>query len=67
MLSALAILSSPAAQFALFAALCWAPATGLPTWPALSRGRLGSTVAISLVVGAFVFLAARQAGVSAEP
>ena len=67
MLWALAMISSPAAHLALFAALCWAPATGFPTWPALSRGRLASTVAISAAVGAFVFLAVRQAGVSAEP
>jgi len=67
MMWALAILSSPAAPLALFAALCWAPVTGFPTWPALSRGRLASTVAISAAVGAFVFLAVRQAGVSAEP
>lgn len=67
MVWALAIISSPAAHLALFAALCWAPATGLPTWPALSRGRFASTVTISVAVGVFVFLAARQAGVSAEP
>ena len=54
---AVAILSSPPALAALAAALLWAPATGFPTWPALARGRVGSTVAASFVVGLFVFAA----------
>ena len=40
---AAAILSSPPALAGLAAALLWAPATGFPTWPALARGRVGST------------------------
>jgi hypothetical protein len=52
-----AILTSPAALAGLLAAFVWAPATGFPTWPALARGRLGSTVGVSLVIGLFVFFA----------
>ena len=33
---------------AIAAALLWSPLTGFPTWPALSRGRLASTVAVSV-------------------
>jgi hypothetical protein len=61
----LAVLSSPAALLGLLAAVCWAPVTGFPTWPALSRGRLASTVVISAAIGVFVFFATRQAGVAA--
>ena len=43
-------LTSPAGAIALAAALVWAPLTGFPTWPALARGRLASTVALT---GAF--------------
>jgi hypothetical protein len=50
-----ALLTSPPALAGLLAALVWAPATGFPTWPALARGRLGSTVGVSLVVGLFIF------------
>jgi hypothetical protein len=53
-------LASPAGVAGLVAALAWAPATGIPTWPALARGRLASTVVISLAVGASVFLFARR-------
>jgi hypothetical protein len=52
-----AILTSPAALAGLLAAFFWAPATGFPTWPALARGRWGSTVSASLAVGLFVFAA----------
>ncbi len=53
-------LTSPAGVFGVIAALAWAPATGFPTWPALARGRLASTVVISLVVGVLVFLFAQR-------
>ena len=53
-------LASPAGVAGLVAALAWAPATGFPTWPSLARGRLGSTVVISLAVGVLVFLFARR-------
>lgn len=52
---ALTFLASPAAVAALLAAVAWSPMTGFPTWPALSRGRYGSTVTISLAVAIFVF------------
>ena len=52
---ALALLASPAAGVALLAAVAWSPMTGFPTWPALSRGRYASTVAITLGVAIFVF------------
>jgi hypothetical protein len=52
-----AILTSPPALAGLPAALILAPATGFPTWPALARGRWGSTVGVSLAVGLFVFAA----------
>lgn len=50
-----ALLASPAAVAALLGALAWAPMTGFPTWGALSRGRLASTLAVSLAVAVFVF------------
>ena len=53
-------LASPAGVAGLVAALAWAPATGFPTWSALARGRLASTVVISLAVGVLVFLFARR-------
>jgi hypothetical protein len=56
----LADLTSPAAAFGLCAAALWGPATGYPTWPALARGRLGSTDAVSLAVGVLVFTFARR-------
>ena len=56
-------LTSPAAAFALAMALLWAPVTGFPTWPALSRGRLASTAVITLAVASFAYaLAAEAAG-----
>jgi len=57
---AVAILSSPLALAALAAALLWAPATGFPTWPALARGRIGSTAGVSVAVGLFVFAAVQR-------
>jgi hypothetical protein len=50
-----ALLSSPAAAFALLGAVAWAPMTGFPTWGALSRGRYASTVGVSVAVAVFVF------------
>ena len=52
-----ALLTTPPALAGLLAALIWAPALGFPTWPALARGRCGSTVGVSLTVGLFVFAA----------
>lgn len=57
---AAAILCSPPALAALAAAVLWAPATGFPTWPALVRGRLGSTLGTSFAVGLFVFTAVQD-------
>ena len=48
-------LSSPAGAIAMAAALVWAPLTGFPTWPALARGRLGSTAAVTASVASFAF------------
>ena len=62
---ALSILASPAAAFGLVAALAWAPATGFPTWPAFARGRVGSSLGISLAVGLFVFGLTRAVGAAA--
>jgi hypothetical protein len=59
---ALSVLTSPAAGFGVLAALVWAPATGFPTWPAVARGRLGCSAAISLIVGLFVYLLAGALG-----
>jgi hypothetical protein len=56
----LAELTTPAAAFGFCVAVLWGPATGYPTWPALARGRLGSTVAVSLAVGFLVFTFARR-------
>lgn len=52
--------ASPAACAALLAAAAWAPATGFPTWPALARGRVGSTLATSVGVGVFIFELAQR-------
>ena len=57
---AVAILSSPPALAGLAAALWWAPATRFPTWPALARGRVGSTAGVSIAVGLSVFVAAQR-------
>ena len=48
-------LTSPAGAIALAAALVWAPLTGFPTWPALARGRLASTAAVTASVASFAF------------
>ncbi|QUD90926.1 hypothetical protein [Phenylobacterium montanum] len=48
-------LTSPAGAIAFAAALVWAPLTGFPTWPALARGRLASTVALTGAVASFAF------------
>lgn len=48
-------LSSPAGAIAMAAALVWAPLTGFPTWPALARGRLASTAAVTVAVACFAF------------
>ena len=50
------LLASPAASAAIAAALVWPSATGFPTWPALARGRIASTLAVSLGIGAVVFV-----------
>ena len=60
------LIASPAAMAGLAAAALWAPATGYPTWPAASRGRMASTVAISVSVGWIVFLLVRRAGALAS-
>ena len=51
-----AVIASPAGVAALAAAVAWPAATGFPTWPALARGRLASTLAVSLGVGALTFV-----------
>jgi hypothetical protein len=53
-------LSSAAGVLGLCAAALWAPAAGYPTWPALARGRLGMTFAVSAAVGVAVFTLARR-------
>ena len=55
MASFVAALASPAAVCALAAAVLWPAVAGFPTWPALSRGRLASTVAVSIAIGGLVF------------
>lgn len=67
MAGALILLSSPAAALALMTALSLPAFTGFPTWPALARGRLASTVCPSVAAGVFVYqlvsrLAAPAAG-----
>ena len=49
------VLTSPAGAIAMAAALVWAPLTGFPTWPALARGRLASTAAVTAAVASFAF------------
>lgn len=60
MASVASVPTSPAARAALLAAAAWAPVTGFPTWPALARGRVGSTLAISVGVGVFIFELAQR-------
>ncbi len=48
-------LTSPAGAIAMAAALVWAPLTGFPTWPALARGRLASTAAVTAAVASFAY------------
>jgi len=55
-----AALACPAASLALVAAVAWVPVTGFPTWPALSRGRLSCTMAISALVGWTAFVLVRR-------
>jgi len=55
-MGALDVLTSPAAVAALATALALPAVTGFPTWPALARGRLASTVCPSAAAGAAVFL-----------
>ncbi len=50
------LLASPAGKAGIAAAVLWPPLTGFPTWPALARGRLASTVALSVAVGGAVFV-----------
>jgi len=64
---AFALLASPAAPLAAFAALAWAPATGFPTWVCLSRARFAGTLLISAVVACATFvLAERLAALAAN-
>ncbi|HEX4181732.1 MAG TPA: hypothetical protein VHY34_00545 [Caulobacteraceae bacterium] len=51
----LTTLASPAAVAGLIAATLWGPATNSPAWPALTRGRMGSAILVSLAVGLLVF------------
>jgi hypothetical protein len=48
-------LTSPAGAITLAAALVWSPLTGFPTWPALARGRLASSAALTGAVASFAF------------
>jgi hypothetical protein len=59
-----AALACPAAPLALIASVAWAPVAGFPTWPALSRGRLSSTLAISVLVGWTAFVLVRRLAVA---
>jgi hypothetical protein len=49
------VLASPAGVIALAAAVVWAPLTGFPTWPALARGRLAGTIALTGAVASCAF------------
>ncbi len=51
-----AVLSSPAAPVAMIAAVVWAPVTGFPTWPAVSRGRFAVTAAVSAAIASVAFI-----------
>ncbi len=50
------LVASAPGTAAIAAALLWAPIMGFPTWPALSRGRMASTVAVSVGIGGVVFV-----------
>ena len=60
MVGVLDLLGSPASTAAIAAALLWPPLTGFPTWYALSRGRITSTLVVSLGIGGFVFVLVRR-------
>jgi hypothetical protein len=53
-----AALASPAAPIAVIAAVAWAPVTGFPTWPAVSRGRFALTAAVSAAIASVAFVVA---------
>ena len=55
-----AVLASPAAPIAVIAAIAWAPVTGLPTWPSLSRGRIAGTASVSAAIAGVVFIVAAR-------
>jgi len=60
-----AALTSPSVVIALLAAAVWAPVTGFPTWPAISRGRFSGTMTISALVGWTAFVVVRRLAVGA--
>jgi hypothetical protein len=62
-----ALLASPAGLDALCAALLWPAVTGFPTWPALARGRLASTVGVSAAIGVVVFAFVQRLTAPAMP
>jgi hypothetical protein len=40
----------------MIAAVVWAPVTGFPTWPAVSRGRFAVTAAVSAAIASVAFI-----------
>jgi len=56
-----AVLASPAVSIALIAGAAWAPVTGLPTWPAVTRSRFASTAPVSAAMATFAFGVVRHA------
>ncbi|MBV9511637.1 MAG: hypothetical protein JO303_15295 [Caulobacteraceae bacterium] len=58
MATILALAASPAGALALAAATLWPALAGQPTWPALSRGRVTSTLTLSLAFGWAVYVVA---------
>ena len=56
MVGVLNLLGSPAGRAAIAAAVLWPSLTGFPTWAALARGRVTSTLAVSFILGGFVFV-----------
>ena len=53
-------LASPATPIAVIAAVAWAPVTGFPTWPAVSRGRFAVTGAVSATIASVAFIVAAR-------
>jgi hypothetical protein len=61
------LLASPAATAVLVVAALWPPATGVPVWPFLARGRGAGPGLPSLAISLFAFAFVRRLAALAQP